>query len=233
MTSENQKLDMSLDEIIRMDGIKGGRSFGRGQRGFRRNGLRTNRRPPQSGQQYRHYEPKRLGNRHDKGRFQNFSRQNGFGNNRKNATLRISNLASTVTNEDIEELFSSFGQVIRSTIHFDQYGTSLGSGDIIFDFRSDAIQAQEKLNNVPLDGKPLRIVLIDDDGSANDAFSSYIRNSQENNVSRNRRQFSRNNSRTNDRSRRGPPPNAEDLDREMDEWRMEIEDKPSPKVDID
>lgn len=74
--------------------------------------------------------------------------------------LHISNLSATVSSEDLEELFSSFGPVVRSAVHYDQYGTCIGTAEITFEQREEAAEAMQKLNNVPLDGKAVFIYSI-------------------------------------------------------------------------
>lgn len=166
--AENRKLDMSLDEIIRMDGIKGPRRGGLGGDNRRRNNFGGGGRVANGGD--RRYEPKRLNGSEGlytrnrsfgnggQNRFQSGggfrNRQNGGGGgNRRNATLHVSNLAPSVNSDDVEELFSTFGVLVRALVHYDQHGTSLGTAEIVFEQRSDAIEARNKLNSVPLDSK--------------------------------------------------------------------------------
>ncbi|XP_057501008.1 THO complex subunit 4D-like [Actinidia eriantha] len=74
--------------------------------------------------------------------------------------LYISNLDTGVTNEDIRELFSEFGQLKRHAVHYDKNGRPNGSAAIVFARRSDAFQALKRYNNVQLDGKPMKIEII-------------------------------------------------------------------------
>ncbi|VFQ99682.1 unnamed protein product [Cuscuta campestris] len=74
--------------------------------------------------------------------------------------LYVSNLDSGVTNEDIRELFSEIGELIRYAIHFDKNGCQSGSAEVVFARRSDAFQALKKYNNVQLDGKPMNIEIV-------------------------------------------------------------------------
>ncbi|XP_017463612.1 PREDICTED: THO complex subunit 4-like, partial [Rhagoletis zephyria] len=177
--AENRKLDMSLDDIIRLDGIKGPRRGG-GRSGPPSGGRRDNFSRGSGGSNGR-YQPKRLntgggfransynGDRSyqqsrsgysNGGGYRGRSSANGFeggrglgggGGGRRQCTLHVSNLASTVNAEDVEELFSTFGDLVRSTVHYDQHGSSLGTADVVFEQRENATEARHKLNNVPLD----------------------------------------------------------------------------------
>lgn len=181
---ENRKLDMSLDEIIQMDGITGNRR-GRGRSGGDRFGGTNGRRDNFSrGNNDRRFQPKRLNNGNNGGfrslqfngdrnysggqsanRYTNGGglrgQMNGFGggNNRRHTTLHVSNLAPTVNSEDVEELFSTFGDLVRSFVHYDQHGTSLKTAEVVFETRNCAFEARNKLNGVPLDGKLLKVIL--------------------------------------------------------------------------
>nr|GMC96793.1 THO complex subunit 4D [Ipomoea batatas] len=74
--------------------------------------------------------------------------------------LFVSNLDIVVSNDDIRELFSEMGELIRYAIHYDKYGRTSGSAEVVFARRSDALKAVKRYNNVLLDGRPMKIEVI-------------------------------------------------------------------------
>ncbi|GAA0154364.1 RNA metabolism protein [Lithospermum erythrorhizon] len=73
------------------------------------------------------------------------------------AKLQVSNLSDGVSNEDIRELFSEIGELVRYGIHYDKNGSPCGSAEVVYARRSDAFQAVNKYNNTQFHGKPMKI----------------------------------------------------------------------------
>ena len=98
----------------------------------------------------------------------NFQQRNNFGQMRfqqnrpamrqnQPTKLYISNLDFGVTNQDVKELFSEFGPMVRYGVNFSAGGRSVGSAEVFFKNKISAIKAMQKYNGVTLDGRPMKL----------------------------------------------------------------------------
>lgn len=74
--------------------------------------------------------------------------------------VHVDNLDWGVTEKDMKELFGEFGGLKSVQMHFDSKGKSQGVCDIHFKNRADGLRAVKKYNNVPLDGRRMKIDVV-------------------------------------------------------------------------
>ena len=142
------QIDMSLDDIIKK--TKGSRGRGRGRggaRGGRGGGARASSRGARRVSGGR-------GGRGGRGAGRAASRGRALTTRRDPpmrrggistggpAKLIVSNLDFGVSNNDINELFAEFGRLKNASVHYDKSGRSLGSADVLFERKADAIKGK-------------------------------------------------------------------------------------------
>jgi RNA recognition motif. (a.k.a. RRM, RBD, or RNP domain) len=76
--------------------------------------------------------------------------------------ILIGNLHHEVNNSDIYDLFSNAGPVARALVVYDRSGNHTGRGEVTFERYEHAVEAVKRYNGVPLDNRPLEIVLSGD-----------------------------------------------------------------------
>ncbi|KAM9315256.1 THO complex subunit 4-B-like [Pholidichthys leucotaenia] len=236
------KMDMSLDDIIKMNkkaggeggGSRGGTPSYRGSGSGRAGGsTRPNRGRPNSfnrGGNYRpkpYSRPRELPDKWEHDMFDDEQRGRGTGAERVtggSGKLLISNLDFGVSDSDIQELFGEFGALKMASIHYDRSGRSKGTADVHFVNKADALKAMQHYNGVPLDGRPMKIQQLTSD----DPQSMRHRQSSNRGFDRSRlgqqvfdRRRDRDDSRGRGRGRGGgnkPKLTVEELDAQLDAY---------------
>ncbi|EFX83713.1 hypothetical protein DAPPUDRAFT_301602 [Daphnia pulex] len=172
------KVDMSLDDIIKTNRSAGRGRGGRGGRGGSSRGGNRNAgsgpvRNQRQGNAGGRAAPYAKGNpdgdwSHDmyEGGPRKSNPRLGAAPNAAgggSSKLVVSNLDFGVSDADIKELFMEFGPLKHASVHYDRSGRSLGTADVVFERRLDAVKAMKQYNGVPLDGRSMVIQMATSD----------------------------------------------------------------------
>ncbi|XP_952639.1 RNA and export factor binding protein, putative [Theileria annulata] len=137
------KLDMSLDDLgkaMKSRKVKNGRNF----KGFSR---RNRTSQPRSRRSF-FRGSRRFGDRPEP--FRRRRRETKY-------IVRVSNLDHSVMKEDLMELFSSVGDVVKVWVDYDNTDRSKGTGGCIYKFTDDAKKAISKFNGTVIEGKAVEM----------------------------------------------------------------------------
>lgn len=77
----------------------------------------------------------------------------------------VTNLDSSINEEDIEEIFESAGGIKSVNLKTDAQGRSLGTAEVVFSKRAVAVKTVEDYDGAAVDGRPMYLRLLDAAGS--------------------------------------------------------------------
>lgn len=89
--------------------------------------------------------------------------------------LKITNLDWNVVNEDLMQLFSKLGTVVRNKVIYDSLGRSKGKAFVEFEKAENAAEAIKEYNGVDLDGRTITVEYDEEEIRPRKEFSGVLR----------------------------------------------------------
>ncbi|XP_016987865.1 aly/REF export factor 2 [Drosophila rhopaloa] len=152
------KIEMSLDDIIKLNRIEKEEArgdYGRVCRPGGHGGGKGSIRNPAPGSGGKGI----LKSRGETGRIQKskYTRGKVVSGEYVPTRLMVCNLDFSVSDMDIIELFSDIGALQKANVHYNSFGRSLGTAEVVFKYRNHAMKAIRQFQGVRLDGRPMTI----------------------------------------------------------------------------
>ncbi|KAM7194743.1 THO complex subunit 4A [Rhypophila sp. PSN 637] len=179
----DNSLDRSLDEILAdrkqsgrpSRGLRGNGNNGGGRRRERENYPRdgVRKRPiSTAGQSFRDRDdaPRNLDSEwvHDKyedsdsrrGPRRDYRSGSPSGSDTRGSKIRVDNIHYELTREDMEDLFSRIGPLVKLDMKYDRAGRSEGTAFVTYESHRDAAQAIREYDGANAAGQPIRLTLM-------------------------------------------------------------------------
>lgn len=145
--ADRSKLDMSLDAIIAKEGVPSTALWDNARKGSKPSGSLNNV-VFKVGQTFggkRKADQTLDESMSASGKVSHFGPDSG--------QVFVENLKFEVNDEDIQQLFSTFGPLKRAAVNYQKDGRSAGTAFVVFENKSDAVNAAESLEGIALDGR--------------------------------------------------------------------------------
>ncbi|PNY29422.1 THO complex subunit 4A [Tolypocladium capitatum] len=100
-------------------------------------------------------------------------REDAVHNDTKGSKLRVQNIHYDLTEDDLDELFTRIGPVVRLQLLYDRAGRSEGTAYVTYETRDDAQEAVRQFDGANANGQPIRLTLMPS-GPARNPFDSAV-----------------------------------------------------------
>ncbi|POR32058.1 THO complex subunit 4A [Tolypocladium paradoxum] len=91
----------------------------------------------------------------------------------KGSKLRVENIHYDLTEDDLDELFTRIGPVVRLQLLYDRAGRSEGTAYVTYETRDDAQEAVRQFDGANANGQPIRLTLMPG-GPARNPFDTAV-----------------------------------------------------------